>query len=712
MADTSKLKLTGLLVLIVGLTLLPIQTIKSTAQQRSQNTLDKRQQLLDRKLAQDRRQADLDRMVAKFKKTKDLLLKKGVPFDPDILMTPSWRKTLAPHFEQMPEMQEVKIGPGRLKGVQIAHTLYLPEKVELTGDTVILARNVVFEGRDAVIKGWSFSIALYPIDQTGLLGSTLEQALQRSGPRFINAKFSSAAARNIPTNLPVIKDGSLTIDVSGFGYKQWLEQRAARKGRNGRFINAAFLPQHVEREDGAGGVPGKNIFKAADGAQITVVGPTGAGGTCGSTTTVNGKTGGNGLSGNNGEMATENGGKGGDGDPGGVLISSVPDKPVSSYIFSASGGDGAPGGKGGDGGWGSKGGKGGTGGQGANCPCDQGGSGFGGPGGPGGPGGSGKDGTNGGQGGSGGPGGSIWVSYPLWYGTSSIQTFKNGGHLNGGGPGGLPGRKGGAGDGGDGGPSGGVTNCANAGWGGATGPKSTVEGLDGNPGAAGLIGDHEGAEGDVTLVPRGFCEYVDDCEAYGDPPLIWHDYPECQCVRRGSPVVVDINGDGFSMTDAAHGVTFDLNADGPAERLSWTAGGADDAFLSLDLNQNGVIDSGAELFGNYTPQPPSASPNGFLALAEFDKEDNGGNGNGVIDAGDAVYVRLLLWRDTNHNGKADAGEVRTLSQSDVTAISLDYKRSNERDEYDNLFYYRSKIQVAKRSSVEHWAYDVFLVPGL
>ena len=120
MAIRSELKLTGLLVLIVGLTLLPIQTIKSTAQQRSQNTLDKRQQLLERKLAQDRRQTNLDRMVANFKKTKDLLIRKGVPFDPDILMTPNWRKTLAPHFEQMPEMQEVKIGPGRLRGLQMA----------------------------------------------------------------------------------------------------------------------------------------------------------------------------------------------------------------------------------------------------------------------------------------------------------------------------------------------------------------------------------------------------------------------------------------------------------------------------------------------------------------------------------------------------------------------------------------------------------------
>ena len=289
MANTTTLNLAGLLILILGLTFFPTNMLRSNAQQkRAQDALARRQELLDRKLAQDGRQAELDRVHANFKKSKELLIKKGVPFDPDILLTANWRKTLATHFEQMPEMQEVRIGPRRLKGVQMAHTLYLPEKVELTGDTVILARNVIFEGRDAVLKGWSVSLALYPIDQTGLLGSTLEQALQRRPTRFINANFRSTA-RNIPNPLPVIKDGSLTIDASGFGYKQWLEQRAAKKGRNGRFMNAAFLPQFVEEDNGKAGTPGKNIFKADDGAQVTGAGPTGAPGTCGSTSTVNGK---------------------------------------------------------------------------------------------------------------------------------------------------------------------------------------------------------------------------------------------------------------------------------------------------------------------------------------------------------------------------------------------------------------------------------------
>jgi hypothetical protein len=142
-------------------------------------------------------------------------------------------------------------------------------------------------------------------------------------------------------------------------------------------------------------------------------------------------------------------------------------------------------------------------------------------------------------------------------------------------------------------------------------------------------------------------------------------------------------------------------------QVSWTDPAYQNAFLALDRNNNGTIDNGAELFGNFTPQPPSSSPNGYKALAVFDDPKNGGNGNGFIDPGDAIYGSLLLWVDKNHNGISEPGELFSLAEVGVFAIDLSYTMDSYEDAYGNQFRYKAFI-LDKQGLKDPRCYDVLL----
>jgi hypothetical protein len=205
----------------------------------------------------------------------------------------------------------------------------------------------------------------------------------------------------------------------------------------------------------------------------------------------------------------------------------------------------------------------------------------------------------------------------------------------------------------------------------------------------------------TQVITSGTCPCAPECLQESPTPIIQGCAPEC-----GSPIVIDLDRGGFDFTDVAGGVTFDLDGDGEGERISWLAAGSGDGWLVLDRNGNGVIDNGSELFGNFTPQPPSAEPHGYLALAVYDQESSGGDGDGWITANDAVYPALRLWLDTNHDGVSQSHELIPLATLGIRAIGLDYVEAERRDRHGNRLRYSSLVRLEQGTTQ---SVDVFLL---
>lgn len=206
---------------------------------------------------------------------------------------------------------------------------------------------------------------------------------------------------------------------------------------------------------------------------------------------------------------------------------------------------------------------------------------------------------------------------------------------------------------------------------------------------------------------------ADECalSTYNPPPPPPPPDPPSNCsadwVGGCSPIVIHFGRGYYRLTGTESAVLFDIAATGNPIRIGWTAPGADEAFLCLDRNHNGMIDSGAELFGNATPLKNGLrAGNGFIALAEYDD-----NGDGVIDARDPIWSHFLLWRDLNHDGASQPDELQPIVGSGVTAIGLDYRWTGRRDAFGNLFKYRSTVWMTNHGGKDtaRPVYDIFFV---
>ena len=130
------------------------------------------------------------------------------------------------------------------------------------------------------------------------------------------------------------------------------------------------------------------------------------------------------------------------------------------------------------------------------------------------------------------------------------------------------------------------------------------------------------------------------------------------------PLMLDLDGDGLELKRADGTVLFDHNADGIRTGTGWI--NSDDGILVRDLNGDGSITSGRELFGADTLKlNGQLATNGFDALADLDF-----NHDGNFTSADAAWSSVKVWRDLDQDGVSDAGELFTLDALGISRIGV------------------------------------------
>jgi len=137
------------------------------------------------------------------------------------------------------------------------------------------------------------------------------------------------------------------------------------------------------------------------------------------------------------------------------------------------------------------------------------------------------------------------------------------------------------------------------------------------------------------------------------------------------PVILDLNGNGVKTINknGYFGALFDHDGDGIRTATGWVD--KEDGLLVRDIDGNGKIDNGKELFGDNTIlQNGQKATSGMEALADLDN-----NGDGIIDNKDEAFNSLKVWQDKNGDGISTADELISLTEAGITSINLKDKQT-------------------------------------
>lgn len=212
------------------------------------------------------------------------------------------------------------------------------------------------------------------------------------------------------------------------------------------------------------------------------------------------------------------------------------------------------------------------------------------------------------------------------------------------------------------------------------------------------------ADASLLSCNGGFCYYAFTCSSTGGggasvcPGTDPGGCGGTSSTTGGSstPLVLAFDGAPVRFTEAQG--RFELGQ-GDARTTDWVD--ARTPWLALDVNGNGRIDSGEELFGSLTRLPDGGrASNGFMALRALDA-----NHDGRIDAQDPAFAKLVLWRDADQDRQSRPAELVSAARAGVVAIELGYATSDRCDARGNCereraaFVYRTAQGELRRGEV-------------
>lgn len=158
--------------------------------------------------------------------------------------------------------------------------------------------------------------------------------------------------------------------------------------------------------------------------------------------------------------------------------------------------------------------------------------------------------------------------------------------------------------------------------------------------AVGKVSCADGREIDINInleMSRSFCEYYSEEMEYVEVALM-------------DPLVLDFGGSASALSDQTF--MFDIDSDGVEDEINNLINGS--GFLALDLNEDGIINNGNELFGTH-------SGDGFEDLRIYDTDIDG-----FIDEDDEVFDKLRIMC-VDENGET---QLYSLKEVGVGAIGL------------------------------------------